>query len=106
MKISTTNFFDYPQNPQGQQQGQNVYHALVDASLPLLAPTPVHLPSQLVLGESPPLLTHSALQEPYFPTDIYGSDFFFNTAAPPLSHSTISTPSIPSTLPNVQVLGT
>jgi len=105
-------FLYYSPDPQGRQQKQHGHHghflahpnAYITASTQLLAPTPIHFPSQLVLGGRgiPLTITPSAspsLMEPYVTsemcTESATSDFLFNAATPPLSHSSVSTPSIP-----------
>lgn len=112
MEASTAaGFFYYtPGRQQKQHRGQFLAHpnAYVAASPQLLAPTPIHFPSQLVLGGRgvPLTITPSAspsLVEPYVSSDICTesatSDFLFNPATPPLSHSAVSTPSIPYAMP-------
>lgn len=113
---AAASFLYYSPDPQGRQQKQHGHHgqflvhpnAYVAASPQLLAPTPIHFPSQLVLGGRgvPLSITPSAspsLMEPYVSSDICTesatSDFLFNSATPPLSHSAVSTPSISYAMP-------
>ncbi|KAF3937636.1 hypothetical protein ABW19_dt0208300 [Dactylella cylindrospora] len=108
-------FLYYSPDLQGRQQKQHGHflahpNAYIAAASPqLLAPTPIHFPSQLVLGGRgvPLTITPSAspsLMEPYVSSDMCTtesatSDLLFNPATPPLSHSAVSTPSIPYAMP-------
>ncbi|KAK6340704.1 hypothetical protein TWF696_009027 [Orbilia brochopaga] len=110
-------FLYYSPDPQGLQQKQHGHHgqflaqpnAYITASPQLLAPTPIHFPSQLVLGGRgvPLTITPSAspsLMEPYMSNDM-GTEsattdlILFDPATPPLTHSAVSTPSIPYAMP-------
>jgi len=101
-----------PEVTRRQHQGRHNHflvqpNAYLSGSPQLLAPTPISpatFPSQLVLGGRgvPLSITPSAspsLMEPYISHDICAesatSDMFFNPATPPLTHSGLSTPSLP-----------
>ncbi|KAF3906572.1 hypothetical protein ABW20_dc0108098 [Dactylellina cionopaga] len=114
--MDAAGFLYYAPDPQGRQQKQHGHHghflaqpnAYISATPQLLAPTPIHYPSQLVLGGRgiPLTITPSAspsLMEPYVSRDMCTesatTDLLFNPATPPLSHSAVSTPSIPYAMP-------
>lgn len=114
--MDAAGFLYYSPDPQGRQQKQHGHHghflaqpnAYISATPQLLAPTPIHFPSQLVLGGRgvPLTITPSAspsLMEPYVPSDMCTesatTDLLFNPATPPLTHSAVSTPSIPYAMP-------
>lgn len=109
-------FLYYSPDPQGRQQKQHGHHghflahpnSYISAAGQLLAPTPIHFPSQLVLGGRgvPLTITPAAspsLMEPYITSDMCTesatSDILLNSATPPLSHSAVSTPSISYAMP-------
>jgi hypothetical protein len=113
--MDAAGFLYYSPDPQGRQQKQHGHHghflaqpnAYISATPQLLAPTPIHFPSQLVLGGRgvPLTITPSAspsLMEPYVSdmcTESATTDLLFNPATPPLTHSAVSTPSIPYAMP-------
>ncbi|EPS43095.1 hypothetical protein H072_2958 [Dactylellina haptotyla CBS 200.50] len=113
--MDAAGFLYYAPDPQGRQQKQHGHHghflaqpnAYISATPQLLAPTPIHFPSQLVLGGRgvPLTITPSAspsLMESYIPdmcTESATTDLLFNPATPPLTHSAVSTPSIPYAMP-------
>lgn len=110
--MDAASFLYYSPDPQGRQQKQHGHHgqffpqpnSYISVQPQLLAPIPIHhYSSQLVLGRGVPLsITPSAspsLMEPYIPGDMCPesatTDLLFNPATPPLTHSAVSTPSIP-----------
>ncbi|KAK6334813.1 hypothetical protein TWF718_010258 [Orbilia javanica] len=112
--MEAAGFLYYSPDPQGRQQKQHGHHghflaqpnAYISASPQLLAPTPIHFPSQLVLGGRgvPLTITPSAspsLMEPYgdMCSESATTDLLFNPATPPLSHSAVSTPSLSYAMP-------
>lgn len=112
--MEAAGFLYYSPDPQGRQQKQHGHHghflaqpnAYISASPQLLAPTPIHFPSQLVLGGRgvPLTITPSAspsLMEPYgdMCSESATTDLLFNPATPPLTHSAVSTPSLPYAMP-------
>ncbi|KAK6511412.1 hypothetical protein TWF481_000328 [Arthrobotrys musiformis] len=112
--MEAAGFLYYSPDPQGRQQKQHGHHghflaqpnAYISASPQLLAPTPIHFPSQLVLGGRgvPLTITPSAspsLMEPYSDmcSESATTDLLFNPATPPLTHSAVSTPSLSYAMP-------
>ncbi|EGX50251.1 hypothetical protein AOL_s00076g216 [Orbilia oligospora ATCC 24927] len=114
--MEAAGFLYYSPDPQGRQQKQHGHHGhflaqpnaayTISASPQLLAPTPIHFPSQLVLGGRgvPLTITPSAspsLMEPYrdMCSESATTDLLFNPATPPLTHSAVSTPSLSYAMP-------